>query len=310
MNNCPWVSVIVPAFNRAQYILECLNSVLHQTHRPIELIVVDDESTDDTVSIIQEFKSKNNKENIFEIKIIQQKNSGAPRARNNGFEKSKGEFIQFLDSDDILLSQKIENQLSSFNKNTKLVYSKTQFFIDEKSNTLDKFWGRKLTETSADYFEFPWQTMCALYRRTQLSKKNLWDENLTIHQDWEFSIRQIILTKDIYFLNEVNSLYRFHDSERIGTQLGSKKIIGIYYASLKIYNLLKNKNKIDSFLKKKFIKRFFFCFLKFSEFRNKTYIKKSKSILFEISSLTLVITMPLSIFNSNFFKSVNTRFKI
>lgn len=111
MKNEPLVSVIIPTYNRGRLILDSVNSVLNQTHKNIELIVVDDCSTDDTKEIIESLKD-------FRIKYIKlEKNSGACVARNKGIEKSTGEFIAFNDSDDLWLPEKIYRQLDFLNKN-------------------------------------------------------------------------------------------------------------------------------------------------------------------------------------------------
>ena len=111
MQNKPLISVIIPTYNRGRLILESVNSVLNQTYKNIELIVVDDCSTDDTKKIIESIKD-------FRIKYVKlEKKSGACVARNRGIEKSTGEFIAFNDSDDLWIPEKICSQLDFLNKN-------------------------------------------------------------------------------------------------------------------------------------------------------------------------------------------------
>lgn len=105
MQNEPLVSVIIPTYNRGRLILDSVNSVLNQTYKNIELIVVDDCSTDDTKEVIESIKDSH----IKYIKL--EKNSGACIARNRGIEKSTGEFIAFNDSDDLWIPEKICRQL-------------------------------------------------------------------------------------------------------------------------------------------------------------------------------------------------------
>ena len=100
------ITVIIPAYNRENFIYDCLDSVYKQTYRPIEIVVIDDGSSDDTPKIIKGFQ-KEKSDDDFIIKFITQKNSGAQVARNKGINNSSGEFIQFLDSDDILHKDKI-----------------------------------------------------------------------------------------------------------------------------------------------------------------------------------------------------------
>src|SRR5262245_61954525 len=93
------VSTIIPVYNRAGMLREAVESVLAQTYRPIEIIVVDDESTDDTRCVAEALASTNSKE----VRVIHQSNSGPGLAREAGRQASRGEFIQYLDSDDLLL---------------------------------------------------------------------------------------------------------------------------------------------------------------------------------------------------------------
>ena len=106
------VSVIIPAYNVSNYITQCLESVLNQTHKEIEIICVDDGSKDDTKSILLKYAAQYPRI----IQIISQQNSGAPVARNNGFSVANGEYIQFLDADDFLMPEKIKHQLELLTK--------------------------------------------------------------------------------------------------------------------------------------------------------------------------------------------------
>lgn len=98
------VSVIIPAYNAAAFIVETVNSALNQTHRDLEIIVVDDGSKDGTLAALEQFGSR--------IRVHQQPNGGVARARNTGVGLATGEWIAFLDADDLWLPEKIERQLA------------------------------------------------------------------------------------------------------------------------------------------------------------------------------------------------------
>lgn len=100
----PSVSVIIPTFNRSKLLREAIRSVLQQTVAPDEIIIIDDGSTDDTAEVCTEFESK--------IRYRYQPNAGLPTARNKGVAESTGDFIAFLDSDDLWDPQKLETQLT------------------------------------------------------------------------------------------------------------------------------------------------------------------------------------------------------
>lgn len=109
-------SLIMPAYNSSKYIAEAVESVKRQTYADWELIIVNDGSTDNTLEIVENYAQKDSR-----IKVISQPNSHQGPARNNGFKHAEGEFIYFIDSDDILHPQCLETVLS--------VYEKTQFDI-------------------------------------------------------------------------------------------------------------------------------------------------------------------------------------
>ncbi|HPP08870.1 MAG TPA: glycosyltransferase family A protein, partial [bacterium] len=112
------VSVIVPVYNAERFIGETLRSVLCQTYKDIEVIVVDDGSTDHSVEVIKKY-------NDPRIMLIRQQNRGVSAARNTGIKSSNGKFIALLDHDDLWLAEKIEKQMILFEKNpdVALVYS-------------------------------------------------------------------------------------------------------------------------------------------------------------------------------------------
>ena len=106
------ISVIMPAFNCEKYISKSIDSVLHQTHKNWELIIVDDNSSDNTASIASEYAKKDSR-----IRVINQiPNAGCAQARNLGISEAKGKYIAFLDSDDMWVAEKLEKQLNLLSK--------------------------------------------------------------------------------------------------------------------------------------------------------------------------------------------------
>lgn len=111
------VSVIIPTYNRAEFISDAIESVLNQTFEDYEIIIVDDGSTDNTKQIVQSYTSK--------VKYYYQEQSGVSSARNYGIKAATGEYIAFLDSDDQFLPQKLEKQVEVLENNPRIgiVYS-------------------------------------------------------------------------------------------------------------------------------------------------------------------------------------------
>lgn len=131
--NVPLVSVIIPTYNGSRFIRETIQSVIGQTYPKIEIIVIDDGSTDNTPDIV---KSINDPRLIH----IRQANSGVSMARNHGIDISHGDYIAFLDHDDVWLPHKLERQLQLFKEdpNIAMVYSDT-FIIDENNSIINTY---------------------------------------------------------------------------------------------------------------------------------------------------------------------------
>ena len=108
MKNKPLISVIISAYNSAKYLPACLDSIISQTYQNLEIICINDGSTDDSANTLQEYSKKDNR-----IKIITQKNSGLSAARNAGIKIAKGSYITFIDSDDKVEPNMLEGMISA-----------------------------------------------------------------------------------------------------------------------------------------------------------------------------------------------------
>lgn len=107
ISNRPLVSVIIPAYNAGKYIDQTIQSVLTQTYANIELIIVNDGSTDNTAEVLKKYQADNR------FKIVHQSNAGCSAAKNKGLEQAAGDYIQYLDADDLLSANKLEEQVSA-----------------------------------------------------------------------------------------------------------------------------------------------------------------------------------------------------
>lgn len=134
MENSPLVSVIMPAHNAAAFISESIDSVLQQTYRHWELLIIDDASFDATPDIIKDFEEKDERISSYRLPA----NQGAGFARNIGIKASSGDFISFLDADDLWLSHKLEAQLKFMEDTGAQVAFSTYQLIDEAGIKLGK----------------------------------------------------------------------------------------------------------------------------------------------------------------------------
>jgi len=204
------VSVIVPTFNRRNFLIECVESVRAQTYRPIELIVVDDGSTDETQAALADWASGVDARDNLSVVNIRQNHSGAQVARNRGLVHSHGQFIQLLDSDDVLLSDKIQKDIELLrSSNADFAYSAV-LQVDQELRS----WGRKIGSpwngSDNEVVDYLWQTMGPVYQRNMVVKAGPWLEDLTDAQDWEYSARVKLLGFRGVFRNEVGGLFRDH----------------------------------------------------------------------------------------------------
>lgn len=204
------VSVVIPAYNSSAYIGQTLASVLGQTHRPVEIIVVDDGSTDDTIAEASLYKNQG-------VRVLSNPKKGACAARNFGYSNSHGEFIQFLDADDILSPDKIERQLSqllaSENHLTSLIHCRWGRFYNENVNDVS-WWGPheliKRDLKPADWLIANHMSMtgCWLTPHILIEKGGLWDESLKKNQDGEFFSRLMTHADEVLYCDDVRVHYR------------------------------------------------------------------------------------------------------
>lgn len=205
----PLVSVIIPSYNRENYIAETIESVLNQTYDNIELIVVDDGSTDKSRNIIDSYGDK--------ISILEHPgriNKGQSAALNLGISISQGEYIAFLDSDDLFAPDKIDKQVRFLEENSQygLVYGNGDA-IDENGEILYRLYENDHYEKSDPnlilldcYFLLPNNS---LLRKDVLASAGLFDESLRAAQDHDLLVRVAEVTK-VAYINECLFFYRRH----------------------------------------------------------------------------------------------------
>ncbi len=182
------VSTIIPVYNRPALVVDAIRSVLAQSYRPIEIIVVDDGSTDDTGDAVEQMMAVHP-----EISLLRQPNSGPGPARQKGIEAASGEFIQFLDSDDLLAPEKFEKQVGQLRKYPECgaCYGWTiRYSLGSAKNTTPVKWtGMKFESMFPSFLSDRWwDTSTPLYRAELIRNNGPW-LNLRQEEDWEFDCR-------------------------------------------------------------------------------------------------------------------------
>ena len=182
------VSTIIPVFNRPRCLREAVASVLAQTYRPIEIIIVDDGSTDETGREAEALAEAHS-----EVRAIHRENGGPGAARETGRLAARGEFIQYLDSDDLLLPKKFELQVAGLRQceDCNVSYGKTRFYVygDQPSDVAWKRTGERISTMFPSFLQSRWwDTSTPLYRRQVTDLAGPWTQ-LRNEEDWEYDCR-------------------------------------------------------------------------------------------------------------------------
>lgn len=201
MNQYIKVSIIIPVYNVEQYIEDCLKSVFSQSYSNLEVIIIDDCGYDNSMKIVL---SEINKHKTFDIKIIHHsRNKGLSAARNSGIKKSRGDYLFFLDSDDTLPTNAIENLV-----NTAIKYFNPHFIIGEivtygfRTDKYPLFSQEYIDEDKIilmDYICNKWNTMACnkLIKRSFCLENNLFFLENKLHEDIDFSFRLAFYAKSM-----------------------------------------------------------------------------------------------------------------
>ncbi|MGR3310382.1 MAG: glycosyltransferase [Candidatus Brocadiales bacterium] len=182
----PRVSVIIPTYNSATFLPEAIESVFAQTYKDYEIIVIDDGSTDNTKEVLNPYFDK--------IKYIYQQNHGAGSARNTGIKHSQGEYIAFLDADDIWLPEKLHIQANYLDNNPEIAMVYSQCLQVSTDGRLTKKRSRDRNLPSGEVFNILFLhnfvfTSTVVVRNRVLSAIGLFDESFTISQDRDLWLR-------------------------------------------------------------------------------------------------------------------------
>lgn len=274
------VSIIIPVYNVEKYIKDCLNSVILQTYNNIEIIVIDDGSTDRSYTICEEFLNQTDK-----LKIYSTQNNGVSMARNLGIKIATGKYIVFLDSDDLIEKNMIEKLVENMKKYNVDMVACNYFYMYKDKNILAKFPENMLISNEQCKIEIFKNTSIRgfsvnkIFKRDIIESANLkFQKDIKICEDLLFVFEYLLYSKSIFILNEPLYFYRMRKTSSLHSSLSNElsvfdainQIIKIepdlyskmselyfylyfkYYHSLKKYNLLNTVKKVT-------IKEMLFC---------------------------------------------------
>ena len=192
------ISAIIPVYNGEVFLADAISSIIRQRYKPLEIIVVDDGSTDNTASVAKQFS---------EVTYIHQENKGAPAARNRGLQMARGDLIGFLDADDLWSDDKLTLQTAWFGKkpSTEIVVGYTQrMVLISKENGEMEFRNYKEPVLGMDF-------VASLIRRSVFDKVGLIDESFLQCDDWDWLMRAKEMGITMLVHKEVSRFYRRHD---------------------------------------------------------------------------------------------------
>ncbi|QKJ64801.1 glycosyltransferase family 2 protein [Flavobacterium sp. M31R6] len=212
----PLISIIIPTYNRAYLIAETLESIIAQNHKNWECLIVDDGSTDDTATLIANYIKKDNRFQYHQRPVDRKK--GANACRNYGFELSKGEYVKWFDSDDIMHPDFLEKQVEVLENNNELNFCASQSLTFHKDSEIRTKNGANrnpkhsliLSYLVKNHYFF---TGAPLWRKEYFHQKDLFDENLSDSHESDFHFRMLLyFPKYIYTNDFLFSIRRGNES--------------------------------------------------------------------------------------------------
>ena len=221
------VSIIVPCYNSTRYLSACVDSVLAQTMPDFEVLLIDDGSTDGTLALAQALAARDAR-----LRVLHQENAGVSAARNLGLAHARGEWITFVDSDDLLAPDALETMLYAAAEGMDMVVCAHRTFapdgaeetvipqtrwMDGSCEAVRHAAARRLIEGDSVL-----NIMCnKLHRRSRIAQLRL-DERVRIAEDALFNLEAVLLGQGIAYVNRVTYLYRTHEASAMHTQSGGE----------------------------------------------------------------------------------------
>ncbi len=243
----PLVSFIIPIFNTEKFVGRAIESILQQTYNNIEVILVDDGSTDKSGEICKRYAEIDSR-----VKLVCQRNSGVSAARNAGLDICKGEYVQFVDSDDEIekkMTETLVNEIKKYNCDIVICgfsligHEKKDIRIDTCLYDRNEFLILSYTDTKVT--PLVWSSCNMIFKNSYLQENNLrFDSFYDIGEDGLFTLEYIIKCKKVLVLNKIfNNYYRYKKEERVSATMSFP--IDIYELRIRYFELLFNVLKYE-----------------------------------------------------------------
>lgn len=242
----PKISVIIPVYNTESYLRESIESILNQTFKDIEIIAINDGSTDNCLEILNEYSQKDSR-----LKVFSQENKGLPLTRNFGIDNSNGKYIYFFDSDDILLPTALEETYNKCEKdNLDFCFFDAEIFYDDLEYNLyydynrchlleDKVYrGVEITNLLVDINKFRASACLYMLKRDYLKKLDIYFHN-TIHEDELFTSFLYLQADRVGFVPKAFFKRRVRESSIITSSYSEKNLFAYFYTVDKLLDFSK-----------------------------------------------------------------------
>ena len=276
------ISVIIPVYNVEKYITECINSLLNQTYKNIEIIVVDDGSTDNSYKILQKLSKKHQS-----IRLFHKANGGVSSARNYALKYVNGEYVSFIDADDYLEPEAYEILIKNIKNNDLITFNWNQIYVDKiikcGMNQNEKMNNKKALETCIkpedSFLGYLWNK---LFKSEIIFKNNLkFNEKISICEDQLFVIDYLSYCKNIISITKPLYNYRMRKSAA-SKQFNLSKFITL----LEAYDIIYTKWLTNNLSNKEFIEyEYLYHYYLFKKHFEKTNFKLNKRIINEYENV-------------------------
>ncbi|MFC4739719.1 glycosyltransferase family 2 protein [Flavobacterium ponti] len=240
------ISIIIPTYNQVEYIVSTLESVSKQSYEKWECLIIDDGSNDNTEEVIHQIIKNDSR-----FKYFKKSNGGASSARNYGINIAKGEYIQFLDSDDCLHEDKLIKSIDAFkeNKTSDIIISNFNMFNDSIYNLLPPYCSLENKVFDFNSILLDWDVTytiplhCAMFKKT-LFKEVRFDESIQSKEDWIMWVTIFQNGARATFLNQSLAFYRYNNN---GNHTNDDD--NFIKANMIVYKLITEESKIKLFEK-------------------------------------------------------------
>lgn len=275
------VSVLMPVYNCAMFLEDTIINILSQTYKNIELIMVDDGSTDNSLNIASKYKNDNR------VKIFSQSNSGAAAARNKAFKESSGEYIMYMDADDLISKEKIENQINILTNEDELALCSCQWDIFYKNPKEAKFPKRYTYRNYSPSIDIVsdmlnigemMQTSVWIGHRKLFEMAGEWDPAISINDDGVYFTKVITLASQILFCHNAYVYYRRGHSSLSTSNIYSQNKLSALLMSYEAQSKLILSNNSSSNKIRNGIARNFALIMCKSQYGSQIYIEAKLNI--------------------------------